>query len=233
MSELESFLAYSTRVRTLQSLLNFDNAGAVSDYDIAEAITLGTTGLLLAKIQDFQLLLASPFVYSVFESRANGFLEGLPKLNTRIRAGGQPASQKTALTSCSREETIWRVHSFLDSQGRCHFYKKICGSVPGACPGPFDKLFVEIPPTFKTPPKPADYKPPRRNGKSSGSAGRPTTAPVGRPAARAETVADVGGKEFPDMDEALIAALATLDRELQRQEEVRTESYHSEGGSHI
>lgn len=227
MNDSESFLTYSTRARTMQSLLNFDNAGAVSDYDIAEAITLGTSGALLARIQDFQLLLASPFVYSVFESRANGFFEGLPKSIPRNRSGGQPAPQKPAQNPRTREETIWRVRSFLDSQGRCHFCKKACGSVPGACPGPFDKSFVEIPPTFKAPPKPADYKPPMPSGRSSGSAGRPTTAPAGRPAPRAATVAAIGGEEFPDMDEASIAALAALDKELQRQEEWVPKLTHS------
>lgn len=156
MTDSKAFLTYSTQARNLQSLLNFDEAGAVSDYDIAETITLGTSGALLAKIQDFQLLLASPFVYSVFESRANGFFEGLPKTNTQQCTNGHVTTQKRNQTTRSQEENIWRVHAFLDLQGHCHFCKKACGSTPGTFLGPLNKTFIKIPLTSKAPPKLAD-----------------------------------------------------------------------------
>lgn len=61
-----------------------------------------------------------------------------------------------------------------------------------AVPGLLKKIFIEIPSTFKAPPKPVDYKPPRPSGNSLSSSGHPTAAPAGHPAMQTATVAAVG-----------------------------------------
>ncbi|KAA1097802.1 hypothetical protein PGT21_020565 [Puccinia graminis f. sp. tritici] len=68
MANSESFLAYSTRSRTLQSMLNFDlEKEAISDFDLAESMTLGSNAELQSEIHNHQLLLQVPFLFSTFE----------------------------------------------------------------------------------------------------------------------------------------------------------------------
>ena len=160
MSDAESFLAYRTRAQTLQSIVNYDEAPeklSVPDFTLAKYVTFGMPGDLLAKVSDFELLEATPFCYSQFEQRACLFYQGLPK---RLPARSRPTIAAGPSTSAplnrTRKENVWRVHAYLDSQGRCHYCKKTCVSAPGACAGPID-----IPPMFVAPPKPVDYKPPR------------------------------------------------------------------------
>lgn len=215
MSHSESFLAYSTRARTLQSMLNFDEH-TTSDFTLAESMTLGMSADLQADVNNHQLLLADPFDFSVFESRAGVFWTGIMK-----RAGGRAKSSAAPQPSTSqragkpsREETIWRVQSYLDSQGLCHFCRKACGSAHGACTGQRDRSFLSIPDSFKPPPKPDNYKAPGARG-SVAAAGKPTQPPAGRPSGRAATVAGVTEEDlFPAMDAASISALEALDEEL-------------------
>lgn len=222
MSESESFLAYSTRARTLQSLVNFGSE-FVSDFALAEAVTFGMIPELKGKVHDWELLLVSPFDYGGFERRATGFFDSIPKRTaTRGRASAPPASNHPNVRP-SREEVVWRIHSFLDSKGLCHYCKKNCGSAHGACPGPGDRSRVIIPTNFTAPAKPSDYKPPGATGPSSSSgAGRPTHAPAGRPSNRSASVAGVAQtEEFPDLDSAAVSALAALDEELNRSKQER------------
>ncbi|KAA1097799.1 hypothetical protein PGT21_020497 [Puccinia graminis f. sp. tritici] len=80
MANSESFLAYSTRSRTLQSMLNFDlEKEAISDFDLAESMTLGSNAELQSEIHNHQLLLQVPFLFSTFENRASGFWDGVVK----------------------------------------------------------------------------------------------------------------------------------------------------------
>ncbi|KAH9454665.1 hypothetical protein Pst134EB_014731 [Puccinia striiformis f. sp. tritici] len=130
----ELFIAFSTRARTLQTMANFD-AGtnpSVNDVDLAESVTLGLPIEVRNLITDHQVLQASPFTYGSFESRVAGFHEGLRRLRAVRARSAAPATQCSGQSSkgLPLEDTIWRIHSFLDSEGRCHFCKKTCGSPP-------------------------------------------------------------------------------------------------------
>ncbi|KAH9440418.1 hypothetical protein Pst134EB_031032 [Puccinia striiformis f. sp. tritici] len=88
MGPKESFITFSGRARTLQTLINFDLATSsnvptsatppsarLSDFDLAEFVTLGVTEELRSEIAKFALLDADPFLYSAFEKRAAVFDE--------------------------------------------------------------------------------------------------------------------------------------------------------------
>ncbi|KAA1111769.1 hypothetical protein PGT21_011336 [Puccinia graminis f. sp. tritici] len=80
MTTSKSFLTYSTRSRTLQSMLNFDvEKEIISDFDLAESMTLGMPDNLQTDVHNHQILLQAPFVFSNFESRASGFWDGIVK----------------------------------------------------------------------------------------------------------------------------------------------------------
>ncbi|KAA1137931.1 hypothetical protein PGTUg99_009144 [Puccinia graminis f. sp. tritici] len=184
MSNAEDFRGYSTRSRTLQSMLNFDKE-TISDFDLAESMTLGMKDDLQAEVHAHQLLLASPFDFSIFDSRASGFWDWIAKRSTaRPKPSHQQAPQNQDRPSerLSREENLWRVHAFLDSTGRCNYCKKNCGSAAGACPGPIDRSRIPIPASFTAPAKPANYTPPTAKLAPNHTAGRPTQPPAGRPA---------------------------------------------------
>ncbi|KAA1068095.1 hypothetical protein PGTUg99_014650 [Puccinia graminis f. sp. tritici] len=206
MQESQSFLEFSTQARTLQLMLNFDDEDAFGEFELAEYVTFGLSDELQGKGSDFRLLRIKPFDYGDFEERVAGFFEHLPK-----RSSGRPrpvtgASQDRSTSPQS--SSLWRLHSYLDSLGCCHFCKKNCGSENGACPGQIDKSYVEIPSSFKTPPKPADYKPPKATTSQNTTAGKPTHQPAGRPLQRAANVAGVEEiNYFPELSTAAIAAL--------------------------
>ncbi|OAV99513.1 hypothetical protein PTTG_06822 [Puccinia triticina 1-1 BBBD Race 1] len=76
MSSTESFMEFSGRTRTLQSLVNFEKA-SISDFDLAEFVMFGLPHVFKTKVKDFQLLSVANFSYSNFESRTNGFYTSL------------------------------------------------------------------------------------------------------------------------------------------------------------
>ncbi|KAA1131050.1 hypothetical protein PGTUg99_029477 [Puccinia graminis f. sp. tritici] len=215
MLNSESFLAYSTRARTLQSLHNFDEA-TLTDLELAQFVTFGTSGALRGKIDDFELLERTPFVYATFEKKASGYHKNLmihlPTHEPRIQPSG-PVQQTRQLT---KDEFIWRIHAYLDSQGLCHFCKKACGSAPGTCPGPLDRSIVPIPPSFVAPAKPSDYKRPTpRNGTQS-VAGKPTNLPAGRPSPKTASVSALAEEDlYSALDEAAVSAIQLMDDELE------------------
>lgn len=131
MADTESFVAYSTRARTLRTLINFEKE-VVSEFDLAEAVTFGLLPELKTKTHDFQLLLTTPFKYAAFEQRVASFDDNLPRrapAKTRNATSSQPASHTPKPTA---EENLWRLRAYLDSKGLCHHCKKACGSLPGA-----------------------------------------------------------------------------------------------------
>jgi hypothetical protein len=215
MLPAETFLQYSTRARTLQSLFKFDTAIAsrLGDLDLAQFLVYGLPDELQHRVNELQILETVPFVYGTFEKRTQA---SYTTLRRPIPATVQPRSTTAAPITQSREELLWRIHAYLDSQGRCHFCKKTCGSVSGACPGPLDRSFIEIPAEFTTPPKPLNYVPPRAWGKPQTTPGKPTQPPAGRPpAARAASVSALTEVNyFPELDTAAVSALAALDEEL-------------------
>jgi hypothetical protein len=213
LADSETFTVYSNRARTLQSMVNFDST-TVSDFDLAEWVSFGVTPELRALITNHQLLRATLFTCSAFEQRVVEFYNGLPKrLTPRSRPTGSLGPATT--TPVPKEQTIWRIHAFLDSQGRCHFCRKTRGNTPGTFPGPCDRNHVEIPNSFQTPSKPANYKAPKPWSLASGGPGRATNPPAGRPNNRTAAVAAVEEENlFPELDAASIAAIAAINKEL-------------------
>ncbi|KAH9464455.1 hypothetical protein Pst134EB_003989 [Puccinia striiformis f. sp. tritici] len=157
MGPKETFITFSGRARTLQTLINFDRAASptpatseLSDFDLAEFVNLGVTEELRGEIA-----------------------------NNHSPSNSPP------------DPVAWRVHAYLDSQGQCHHCKTTCGSAPGACTKPLNKKWVEIPDTFQTPRRPADYKPPQAHGSPTSTAGKATHPPAGRPPFRSASLAAV------------------------------------------
>ncbi|KAH9460498.1 hypothetical protein Pst134EB_008669 [Puccinia striiformis f. sp. tritici] len=198
----ETFITFSGRARTLQSLLNFDDSPSsssptvfnrLSDFDLAEFVVAGVTDKLRAEIAKFALLDADPFNYSAFEKRVAVFDKVMIRQPTHRPPRGAPGNRSPS--SSSPDPTAWRVHAYLDSQGQCHHCKTTCGSAPGACTKPLNKRWVEIPTSFQTPPRPADYRQP--TAQSSSAAGKPTHPPAGRPPARSASLAAIADTSDP------------------------------------
>ncbi|POW06428.1 hypothetical protein PSHT_10361 [Puccinia striiformis] len=203
MLSAESFMAYSTRARTLQTLANFDAVGIckITDSDLAQFMVFGLAQDLQDRVAEHQVMEKTPFEYSYFEQRVNASVTAARSAPT---AAFHPRTS-SATSLINKDDFIWRVHAWLDSEGKCHFCKKTCGSPAGACPGPVDKKFIPIPESFVTPPKPPNYTPPR----AWSNAGKPTHPPAGRPSTRSATVAGVAEDNQFDA-----AALASIQAEL-------------------
>ncbi|KAH9441738.1 hypothetical protein Pst134EA_032515 [Puccinia striiformis f. sp. tritici] len=219
MSNTELYLEYSNRSRTLQNMLNF-KTHSVSDFDLAESMTLGMTSLLRAKFNDHQTLLQALFDFSTFESRCSLFWDGI--VANRSANKSRPTTSANQYTTPahprSKEENIWRVHAYLDLMKLCRFCRKQCGSAAGACTGTMDQSFVHIPASFVAPPIPADWKPPvgRGSGSTSSSAGKPTQPPAGRPPGRSVTVSGIAEESTEqNLDVASLSAISAIDYELQ------------------
>jgi hypothetical protein len=239
MAPNETFLEYSTRARTVQSLFNFDaeKTSKLGDLQLAQFVVYGLPDALQDRINERQLLEVTPFSYGPFEKQANASFLTLqrpaePSAPTRAASSAPP--------NLSRDEFIWRVHSFLDSQGLCHFCKKHCGNANGTCPGPINRAHIDIPASYQTPPKPLNYVAPRAWSKEVPAPGKPTN----RPAVRAASVAGISASSpleaqvsaltldaairednrfgdpfddegcFPSLDAAAMAALEDLDNQL-------------------
>jgi hypothetical protein len=76
MFDNESFITFSTRARTLQSMYNFDKKD-MDDFELAEYVTFGVPEELRVKINDFGILRSDSFAYAEFEKRAATFYEGI------------------------------------------------------------------------------------------------------------------------------------------------------------
>ncbi|OAV89265.1 hypothetical protein, variant, partial [Puccinia triticina 1-1 BBBD Race 1] len=113
MSNSKSFMEYSGRARTLQSLVNFEKH-SFSDLDLAEFVMFGLPHALKTKVKDFQLLATKDFNYSEFESRTNGFYATLPR--TRSTATRTPSTlSSNPMERLDPEAYLWRLFSYLDS----------------------------------------------------------------------------------------------------------------------
>ncbi|OAV97230.1 hypothetical protein PTTG_10432, partial [Puccinia triticina 1-1 BBBD Race 1] len=181
MADTKTFLEFSTQARTIQSLLNFEKE-TLDNFALAEAVTFGLPDLLQVKVSDYRALQSANFKYGEFKSRTSGFYISLIKelalwLRTAPNPHNRPVGQGI------NEDHLWRINSYLDSIGKCHFCKTHCGSLVGACPGPIDQTRVEVPPSFITPHKPANYIGPnawtRGQAANQSGAGKPTGCPAG------------------------------------------------------
>ena len=132
----------------------------------------------------------------------------------RCPKGNLAQTNLAPVTCSSREDIIWQVHLFLDSQGRCHHCKKRCGSVPGSCPNSLNCAYVKISSAYVTPSKPPNYKPPKAWALSLSGAGKPTQPPAGRAPSKILVSAVEDSTLCPDLDEVLVAAFAAIDKEL-------------------
>ncbi|KNF02832.1 hypothetical protein PSTG_04117 [Puccinia striiformis f. sp. tritici PST-78] len=203
MTATKSFMDYSTRARTLQTLANFDASDAmkIADNDLAQFVVFRLPQNLQDPVTEHQIMEKVPFKYSYFEQRVSASVAAA-RSSTATSVHSQAMSTNQ---SVSKEDFIWRVHAYLDSEGKCHFCKKTCGNAAGTCPGPVDKKYIPLPDSFQTPQKPPNYTPPR----AWSNAGKPTHPPAGRPTTRLATVAGVA-----EEDEFDVAALASVQAEL-------------------
>ncbi|PLW19521.1 hypothetical protein PCASD_18940 [Puccinia coronata f. sp. avenae] len=224
MTDSESFSHFSTRGRTLMSMYNFNSRSPMTEWDLAEAMSIGLIPELKVLVDNFGKLLKEPFNYNQFEQRVALFYKGLakktPQRNQQVAPLSQPSAQPTK-NPTSKEDVIWRIHAYLDSVGKCHYSKNTCGHAAGTCLGPLERMFIDIPPSFVTPPKPLDYKAPKARAPPL-TTGQSAQAPAGRPANQAASVAAVAETDlFPKLDAASVLALAALDKELHLAEEER------------
>ncbi|OAV89521.1 hypothetical protein PTTG_28653 [Puccinia triticina 1-1 BBBD Race 1] len=203
MSNSESFMEFSGRARTLQSLVNFEK-DSISNFDLAEFVMFGLPNTLKSKVKDFQLLAAQNFSYTEFESRTNGFYATLPRPRPSTGRGPTTLASNTS-NQLDPEAYLWRLFSYLDSVGKCHFCKKHCGNLAGACPGPQERR-IFIPPSFVGPTETGELRRPpawkNAQGPSISSAGKATGRPAGVAAASVEA---------PALDEAGISAVAMIE----------------------
>ncbi|OAV95349.1 hypothetical protein PTTG_26651 [Puccinia triticina 1-1 BBBD Race 1] len=113
MSNSNSFMEYSGRARTLQSLVNFEKH-SFSDLDLAKFVMFGLPHALKTKVKDFQLLATKDFNYSEFKSQTNGFYATLPR--TRSTATRAPSTlSSNPMELLDPEAYLWRLFSYLDS----------------------------------------------------------------------------------------------------------------------
>ncbi|OAV92542.1 hypothetical protein PTTG_09704 [Puccinia triticina 1-1 BBBD Race 1] len=206
MGPAESFQTYSTRARTLQSLFNFDatEVTALLDADLAQFVVYGLPKALQHRVAKRQLLDATLFVYGAFEQAVNASALALGQSTLQLNPGRQVP---TTNVQSAREDFIWQIHLYLDLQGQCHFCKKACGNIPGSCPGPVEKRYVDVPADFITPPRPANDIAPKACGPAQPAPSRPVNPPAGRPPTQAATVAAI-----QEYDIANAAAMTLVDK---------------------
>ncbi|OAV88278.1 hypothetical protein PTTG_07986 [Puccinia triticina 1-1 BBBD Race 1] len=167
-------------------------------------VVYGLPEALQHRVAKRQLLDATPFVYGAFEQAVNAPALALGQSTLQPNPGRQVPSTNV---QSAREDFIWQIHSYLDSQGRCHFCKKACGNIPGSCPGPVKKRYVDAPENFITRPRPANYIAPKARGPAQPAPGKPVNPPAGRPPTQAATVAAV-----QEYDTANAAAMSLVDK---------------------
>lgn len=186
MTNTEDFKSYSTRARTIQNLINFNDA-KLSDHHLAKFVEYGMIDELKTAVDLWDLTKNSPsFKYHDFEQRCMKLYDSMVASRQIVRKGKvhthtTPSTKPSPTTPrLSDEEFVWKIHSYLDSVGKCHFCKGYCGSAHRECKGPYKREKVVFPQGYTAPPKPNNYVPPRaRSSPPSAQAGRPTQPPTG------------------------------------------------------
>ncbi|POW08157.1 hypothetical protein PSTT_07775 [Puccinia striiformis] len=127
MTASESFAQFVARGRSLQLMLNFDRT-MVTDIDLAEGITFGLPETVESDIYKLRLLEDSPFIFSEFVARATDCYNTVATSQPRSRGTGTTGSARTDTPFLPQDDYVWRIHSYLDSVGKCHYCKQHCGS---------------------------------------------------------------------------------------------------------
>ncbi|KAH9473727.1 hypothetical protein Pst134EA_000803 [Puccinia striiformis f. sp. tritici] len=213
MTASESFAQFVVRGRSLQLMLNFDRT-MVTDIDLAEGITFGLPETVESDIYKLRLLEDSPFIFSEFVARATDCYNTVATSQPRSRGTGATGSARTDTPFLPQDDYVWRIHSYLDSVGKCHYCKQHCGSAHGTCPGPVDRLKVHIPTSFVAPPKPANYVAPTAWTKAQAASGKapPPHIPAGRQTSCPAGVAGISDEEmWPEYDHLSEVALDAID----------------------
>lgn len=227
MGTNEDFQAYSTRGRSLQSILNFEET-IIDDLSFARFLSHGMPAVLKEEIHVWKLLRPTPFNYFVFEADCNSLYRSLVAKGhigkqtqapprTTHPSSSHPSTTPSNQPRLSPDEFLWKVLSYLESQGLCHFCRTHCGSEHGKCTGTRSRTKVVFPVGYQAPPKPNNYIPPKARlvTTAPSTAGRPTHPPAGRPSR-----VNVAATAFPEFDDATIAAFAAIDEELARDGEL-------------
>lgn len=240
MEPFEDFRTYSTRGRSIQTLVNYDEI-VLTDFDFAKQLWFGMIPVLKNEVRLYKSLKVENFDYNVFEGdcddlyqslREKGLLTQKPSYTTTRQAVNQPAITAPS-PRVSTVDFFWKIHSFLDSKGLCHYCKRQCGSEHGACTGAPDRSRIVFPPNYIAPPKPANYKPPRAKLAINTQAGQPTHPPAGRPSRVSVAATSIPAQStnpftaltFPELDSISVAAFAAID-------ELIKEDNESSDGSH-
>ncbi|KNF03993.1 hypothetical protein, variant [Puccinia striiformis f. sp. tritici PST-78] len=212
MTTSESFPQFVARGRSLQLMLNFERT-TVTDRDLAEGITFGLPDTVESDIYKLRLLEDSPFVFSEFVARATDSYNTTAIPSSRSRGPGPTSSTRTDTPFLPQDNYVWRIHSYLDSVGKCHYCKQHCGSTHGTCPGPVDRLKIHIPSSFVAPPKPTNYVAPTAWTKAQAASGKapPPHLPAGRQTSRPAGVAGISDEEmWPEYDHLSEVALDAI-----------------------
>ncbi|OAV92407.1 hypothetical protein PTTG_06129 [Puccinia triticina 1-1 BBBD Race 1] len=224
MESSESFAQCETRARTLQRMINFDSdPPVISDLSLAEWLTGGLPDDLQGEVFKFEILEADPFDYNRFAKQVRIFVNAQPKRSAnncqrnhaRNTSPNASSATDTKPTGAMSEELRWRIHSYLDSVGRCHWCRDHCGSNKGSCPNPRDCNRVIVPSLFRTPPKLAEYSPPQAWTSAKGPGSRNQNSNAGRVTSRQAGVAAVDNEQeylFPKMDQTSTAAMNEVDK---------------------
>ncbi|KNE91493.1 hypothetical protein PSTT_08014 [Puccinia striiformis] len=125
MAPLKTFIEFSIQAGTLQSMIKFDN-NPHTDNTLAECVILGLPANLRGKANEWELLDATTFDFQYFEKR----IMPLNKiLNEQNPSHSSCAGSPKLIPTSSPNEITWRVHAFLDLQGRWLYCKTTCGSL--------------------------------------------------------------------------------------------------------
>ncbi|KAH9458449.1 hypothetical protein Pst134EB_010752 [Puccinia striiformis f. sp. tritici] len=182
----KAFITYSGGARTLQALINFDDS-----LDPSAAFT---------RLSDFDL---AEYVVLGLNNELRADVAKFALLDVTPFVYSGPTSP---------DPIAWRVHAYLDSQGQCHHCKTTCGSAPGACTKPLNKRWVDIPQSFQTPVRPANYQPPKALSSGPNPAGKPVHPPAGRLPVRSALLAAINTSSSPDVpDQDHVNVVEALD----------------------
>ncbi|OAV92152.1 hypothetical protein PTTG_03693 [Puccinia triticina 1-1 BBBD Race 1] len=223
MDTSESFAQYETRARTLQRMINYDSDPLkISDLSLAEWLSGGLPTEVRADILKFEILETTLFDYGRVVKRVWIFFDALPARAPPNRLRAQPTMgppntntpTKPRAAGTLSDNLRWRIHSYLDLVGRCHWCRGHCGLPNGLCTNDRAQGRVKFPPSYVAPPKPPNYTAPLPWSSARGLNPRPPNATAGQATSRPAGVAGVLDEPsdlYSSMTVTLTAAIGELD----------------------